>query len=307
MSSEAFARVPLWLLGRSDVSWAGKVLYGLLARYVGKGRSAWPSVNVLAGDMRTSRRNVERWLGELRGAGLIDVERTGRASTYRLLGSAPEEAPPDTTITVPDTTGMADPIRQDERIGSASDGTSDPPSVADQIRQPERIVPADTSFCEEKIEKTTEESRPSGGLVEDSERIVEGAHRALLSGYQRRYEAAVHDVWLGADRAHRDIRACARWAVARGAEHVEGRVEQLLDGVFADARLAEERWPWAWVAKDPARYASPARPSERGRPKAGAYVALRAKPDDFAGGGELDDADFPEGFELGKERVIGYG
>lgn len=300
--SDPFARVPLWILGRSDVSWPAKIVYGLLARYVGKGRTAWPSVDQLAADMRTSRRNVERWLKELRAAGVLDIERTGRANTYRLLGGPPEAPPEDGRIDVPDTSEVADQIRQDRRNGSASDDGSDPPRLADQIRQDQRIVGPDTSFCEEKIEQITEERAPAAppptavervaelrskeerrlggvesGPIAEAERQLKVAVDLLEDGYSKRYAAARggevwpvdHDARMASRRA---VQSCARWALSRGLEHLEERAKKLLDGMFADARLTEASWPWAWVARDPARYAVPPAPPVRAGGKRSDFI-----------------------------------
>lgn len=306
--SDPFARVPLWILGRSDVSWAGKILYGLLARYVGKGRTAWPSLEVLATDMRSSRRNVERWLAELRAAGLVDVERTGRANTYRLLGAPPEQAPADGTIGVPDASLLADQMRQPDRVRPAGSDGSDPSELADLIRQEQRIGDADTSSLEEIMEEKTEERPPPPSAESDldgAEQLVERAYGLLLRGYQRRYEAAAGDVWMGHGRVQSDVRTCARWCVARGEPEIERRVEQLLAGMF-DARrerFAAERWPWSWVARNPHDFAAPpAAPRSGG--KAAGFVPLRARPGEFGNANDYGDDDIPTDKP---QREVNYG
>lgn len=300
--SEQFARVPIWILGRSDVSWAAKILYGLIARYVGsKGREAWPSIELLRSDMRTSRRNVERWLEELKEAGLVDVERTGRASTYRLLGSEPDEAPEGATLAAPP---AADQMRQESRIRSAEDDVSDPPEMADQIRQNPRIVASPTFISEEIKEEIIQESvTPLGasGPIGEAEQLMKRARGALLRGYQARYEKATGETWMGHGRASSDIDTCARVAIARGADRIDERVAAMLEHVFADDWMTKNRWPWAAMAKDPARYlAAPTTANSKN-----AYVKVEPKPGEYDHV-ELHDGDIPEEF-MKKGRVIGYG
>lgn len=279
--SEAFARVPLWILGRSDLSWPAKVLYGLLARYIGRQGSAWPSVQTIADDMRSSRRNVDRWLAELRTAGLIDVERTGRASTYRILGSAPDEAPEDAilrprsaTDDASDATEPAHQMRHERRTSSAASDVSDAPPVTEQLRREWRNVPPDTSFCEEIKEEIREETRARA--TERSESALERARRLLVGGYGRRYEIETKDAWMGASASGGPITTVATWC-ALEPEHVDERVELVLDGLFGDAWATERRWPWGPVAKDPARYAELGRAARRKASQAARRAAIEAE------------------------------
>lgn len=58
-----FARVPLWILGRSDVSWPAKILYGLLTERP-------ESDDAHASLMCVRRRNVRAWRRELGSVGV---------------------------------------------------------------------------------------------------------------------------------------------------------------------------------------------------------------------------------------------
>ncbi len=189
--SDPFARVPLWILGRSDVSWAAKILYGLIARYVGKGREAWPSIETLAGDMRTSDRNVRAWLRELRDAGLVDVERTGRASTYRVLGGPPEPPPDGAVLRMDDRQNPADQSGSTLPIASEADRQN----AADQIGRDLPIRAAETclsgevspSFKEEKSEEIIEEKGEGAAAPPLSDRIdeLEGRYAPGLAAEAR--------------------------------------------------------------------------------------------------------------------------
>lgn len=84
---------------------------------------------------------------------------------------------------------------------------------------------------------------------------VERAIKLLKHGYAERYRKATkNDEFMGWGRAHTDLRTAASWAALKGSEHVEERVERLLDGVFADRWMTKNRWPWAVIAKDPGRF-----------------------------------------------------
>jgi hypothetical protein len=163
---------------------------------------------------------------------------------------------------------------------------------------------------EESTIKSTRESASASPLA-SAEELVGRAHRALIKRYRERYKLAVESSgqsadpeWMGWDGSHRDILACARWACARGADQVDQRITQLIDGMFHPARdrFADARWPWAWVAKNPAEFASPP-PQRNGRGRSGA-VFLQAKPGEF-GGGDFSDEDIP--VAPGPQKVIGYG
>jgi len=101
------------------------------------------------------------------------------------------------------------------------------------------------------------ETQPSLRLVEPIEAQAErseAVRRALLGGYARRYEAATGDLWQGHGRAAVHVDEVLRWALVQA--DPMAAVERLLDGVFATPRFQARRWPWAWVAEDPAAIAA---------------------------------------------------
>jgi hypothetical protein len=138
----------------------------------------------------------------------------------------------------------------------------------------ETLDPAST---EKRREEQTREEEIRGPIAE-LEQVVRGARAALVRGYRDRYEAAAKDAWMGEAKARSDIDTCARWCIAKGPQHTEERATKLLDGVFADEALTRASWPWAWVAKDPGRYARPV-PA----PKAAARTAFVDVGKNFAG------------------------
>lgn len=80
-----FAPVPLPILKLADVSAGAKLLYGLLRYHAGHNGEAWPSFTKLAAELGCTRRQVARYVVELRRRGLVlTVHVPGRDSnTYR--------------------------------------------------------------------------------------------------------------------------------------------------------------------------------------------------------------------------------
>lgn len=91
----------------------------------------------------------------------------------------------------------------------------------------------------------------------DQDRLVWAAKQALIAGYKKRYFAATKEIWTGEDEDvnKRAIKTCARWAASKGEAEMQGRVDRLLDRVFApDSRIASYQWPWKFIAEDPAKW-----------------------------------------------------
>lgn len=84
--SEAFARVPCWVL-ETGVSDRGIRLYALLAAFCRKKDHCWPSVPTLAGRLRCDERSVQRALAELIAIGAVARSSmgSGRRHTEYLL------------------------------------------------------------------------------------------------------------------------------------------------------------------------------------------------------------------------------
>lgn len=281
MSGPEFIPVPVFILGRTDVSWGAKMLFGVLHRYVRRGREAFPSIERLSDDLgATPRRTVQRWISELEGAGLITIERTGRASTYRIAagpGTPPEEPPRgarngasedgdnDAMNGASDAQQVAprnsETMRNSRHISGAETGASDAPKVAS--RKEERIE--ESSSREGSLKDALSQSARARESGED-----EGAERerdeapasarppslrgSLIRGYAERYKRAFADAWQSASKASSDIDIVAAYCAA--AEDPEARAAAVLDGAFADAWMTTEgrRVPWGAIAHDPGRY-----------------------------------------------------
>ena len=69
-----FARVPRWLVERSDVSHLGVRLFAMLTRYEGLPHGIIPSLATLASQLGVDRSTVKRAARELRDFGAITVE-----------------------------------------------------------------------------------------------------------------------------------------------------------------------------------------------------------------------------------------
>lgn len=77
---------------------------------------------------------------------------------------------------------------------------------------------------------------------------------ALRSGYGRRYQAHAGDAWLTSAQADQHVKRVAAWCRAQPAP-LEA-AERVLDGTFAHEPWKRHRWPWKFIAEDPALTAS---------------------------------------------------
>ena len=81
------AFIPNWLLDRREVSLGAKLVYARLCQYAGRNGQAWPRQDLLAQEIGLKRRQVIRYLKELREHRLIEVTQIGlgRTNVYRFL------------------------------------------------------------------------------------------------------------------------------------------------------------------------------------------------------------------------------
>lgn len=118
---------------------------------------------------------------------------------------------------------------------------------------------------EQEQEHEQEQSRPSGRDVtrapESPVQIPmpqqDPIESALRVGYARRYQRESGDAWMTHSRDNGDVRRAALWC--RAQPRPLEAAERLLDGAFgsgAPASWRKSRWPWKWLAEDPARTAS---------------------------------------------------
>lgn len=85
--------LPRWLEERRELSPGAKMTYARLASYAGQRGVAYPKQPEMARALGIARRTVQKYLEELRAAGLIEVRqrgtrkgtRAGRAAEYRFL------------------------------------------------------------------------------------------------------------------------------------------------------------------------------------------------------------------------------
>ena len=110
-----FAKLPLDLLRRRDLSYGAKCLYGRLGLFAGKNGVCNPSHAVLAREIGCSDRRIRQLLTELRTRGLLLWRRTQKSSFYRLLGGQDQG----------DANGTKVPIRSEEKVQSDRKKASD--------------------------------------------------------------------------------------------------------------------------------------------------------------------------------------
>lgn len=84
------------------------------------------------------------------------------------------------------------------------------------------------------------------------------SHRAivhvLLRLYRDAYERATGDAWMGASSAAGFVDTVARWCLTE--PDPEAAARRVIEGAFATRRFTARRWPWRWLAEDPAAVAS---------------------------------------------------
>jgi len=79
------AFIPNWLLERKEVSPSAKLCYARLCQYAGRGGECYPKQKTLAEELGVSRRQVIRYLEELKALNLIATEQLGSQSSNKYI------------------------------------------------------------------------------------------------------------------------------------------------------------------------------------------------------------------------------
>ena len=82
--------------GPRNLPLRAEALLKILVRYRGKNSHCWPSQELLATELGIKLRQVKYWLAYLDGAGMIEIERTGRRNNYWIPPRPDPETGPDT-------------------------------------------------------------------------------------------------------------------------------------------------------------------------------------------------------------------
>ena len=80
--------IPNWLMGREEISPGVKLCYARLMQYADKDTGvAWPRRDTLAKELGVCTSQVDRYLAELKQAGLVEIRRQGQKKTnlYRFI------------------------------------------------------------------------------------------------------------------------------------------------------------------------------------------------------------------------------
>ncbi|MEL7832766.1 helix-turn-helix domain-containing protein [Fodinibius sp. Rm-B-1B1-1] len=79
--------IPNFLMRRKEMSQGAKLCYGRLAQYAGRDGKAYPKQKQLSKELGVSSRMIRKYLNELIGANLIEVQQKGKKqpNSYRFL------------------------------------------------------------------------------------------------------------------------------------------------------------------------------------------------------------------------------
>lgn len=145
---------------------------------------------------------------------------------------------------------LAEPSR-DTREPLAQDSCGPRETLATDLRSPISDLDHRPPTTERRPHARALEAEAPSLLPETASDPVESA---LRSGYGRRYAASAGDAWMSHARDLPSIQRAAAWCRAQPAPMEAA--ERLLDGAFAHPPWRAQRWPWRWLAEDPALTAS---------------------------------------------------
>lgn len=257
------------------------------------------------------RRRIVEAVAELAAAGFVRIEARGLGAVLAIVMPDLSLARAPSKASRPDGNHARSGREADvERTWSGPEANVERTRSGPEV-EPNHAEAFNSGPVEEKREeeKRTEEIISARGeaLESGGGALMDAARRALLRGYQERYELAFSDAWMGASRSFGDVGTCAAWAIARGSDELQRRVDALLDGAFRDEWMRTNRVPWGALARDPSRYAAP--PSATHTPsrssRASGYVALRMDPASISQAADFEDADIP--IDPQNRKVIRYG
>ena len=217
-STSRWGRIPAWWLDHPDLDADGLAVLAALATYADEQGVCWPSQATLASKLKRSRPTVNRILGRLSEAGLVEVERRSATDGARLscryrLRLTP--AAPDTPAEKAAPNAARKAIEEAVRPVNRPDSETDSPcSPASQEQAQLKQIPDSLSERESAHAMPV----PNGWMPDaedlrwgreqfphiDLDRHVEGfVLRCRAHGYRYRNIAAAWRAWLVQDAAAR--------------------------------------------------------------------------------------------------------
>src|SRR5215204_5186682 len=87
-----FTLIPNYVLRARGISRDAKLLYGILLSYAWQKGNCWPGYDTLMEDLQCGRPQLAKYIKELKGTGLIQVQRRGQGLTsiYTIKDVQPE-------------------------------------------------------------------------------------------------------------------------------------------------------------------------------------------------------------------------
>jgi hypothetical protein len=162
--------------------------------------------------------------------------------------------------------GPRDADRDGERDASRSerDAERDGPRDADRDESSSRALRAGATRVRDpgpvplpvpsQRSPSSSASESARDAFDSHQARVEAARTELVRSYAERYQRETHDAWMGASGQADRITTAAVWC-ASTADPIDA-ARRVVDGAFATERWARHRWPWKYIAEDPAACAA---------------------------------------------------
>jgi hypothetical protein len=156
-----FSIVPHFVMRNPDLSQGARLLYVLIDGHLGNKSTQQVTQALLAREAGTSERTIQRWLVELRAAGLVTTYATGRSLILSRLNPSRRD-----TSGRRDTTPVSGPNRNNKKEITTTTGSASKPKKPGKVS---RVVAAD--FLDEINKATGTQVAPTKAVLEKLEAL----------------------------------------------------------------------------------------------------------------------------------------
>jgi len=139
VSEEPFAKVPTRVARDVRLSLAARTAYAVIASYDWTEAGMLGGLKTLAADLGVSVRTARRAVAELKGAGLIDVQRRGKGKTCRMMCARPATTGHSSSHDRPPQAGIdRPPVAAQEKKRGEKKEPPNPPSQGGTVKFSDR-------------------------------------------------------------------------------------------------------------------------------------------------------------------------